>query len=194
MRKERTRERLLEAARRCFAEDGLVQGRTLDIAKAAGVSHGTVFVHFPTRDDLLHEVVSRCVGRAARRLHALSGEVGVREILRAHLDAIGEDEPLHARIVMEAPLLPLRVRDSLMGIHSAIGHHLGRAVQREIEAGRLRPTPLPFLFNCWLGLINHYLINRHLFAPEGSVVERHGEQLVAEYMRLLSTDDTSTEP
>ena len=46
--KQRTRERLLDVAATLFAERGLAATTTLEVARAAGVSHGTVFVHFPT--------------------------------------------------------------------------------------------------------------------------------------------------
>jgi AcrR family transcriptional regulator len=186
-RKRQTRRRLLKAAARVFAGRGIVAARTVDVAEAAGVSHGTVFVHFPTRDELVSEVVAGCVGRAARRIHEASGDgLEVREVLEAHLAAIGEDEALYARLVMEAPLLPEGARHTLLGVQSAISHHLGKAVRREIDAGRLREVPLPFLFNTWLGLVNHYLANRDLFAPGGSVVERHGEWLVSHFLGLLT--------
>lgn len=56
-RGRRTRERLVVAARTVFEERGFDATRMSDIAQAAGVSHGTVYTWFPTKEDVLHGVV-----------------------------------------------------------------------------------------------------------------------------------------
>lgn len=56
-RGRRTRERLVAAARAVFEERGFDATRMGDIALAAGVSHGTVYTWFPTKEDVLQGVV-----------------------------------------------------------------------------------------------------------------------------------------
>lgn len=56
-RGRRTRERLVVAARQVFEEKGFDATRMGDIAVAAGVSHGTVYTWFPTKEDALHATV-----------------------------------------------------------------------------------------------------------------------------------------
>ena len=46
-----TDEQILDAARDAFLAEGF-QASTIDIAQRAGVSHGTLFKRFPTKDDL----------------------------------------------------------------------------------------------------------------------------------------------
>ena len=52
---ERNRERVLSAARKVFAEQGL-EASTNEIARRAGVGVATLFRRFPTRDDLVGAV------------------------------------------------------------------------------------------------------------------------------------------
>jgi AcrR family transcriptional regulator len=52
--REHTRLRLLEAARAAFEERGFDGTHLRDVARAAGVASGTVFVHFADKRDLLH--------------------------------------------------------------------------------------------------------------------------------------------
>lgn len=62
-RGRRTRERLVSAARVVFEERGFDATRMGDIAQAAGVSHGTVYTWFPTKEDVLHGVVDSVTER-----------------------------------------------------------------------------------------------------------------------------------
>ena len=62
----RNRERVLEVASAAFAKDG-PQASLEKIAKTAGVGIGTLYRHFPTRDDLVeavyrHDVEVLCAG------------------------------------------------------------------------------------------------------------------------------------
>jgi AcrR family transcriptional regulator len=52
----RNREAVLSAASRLFAEEG-VEAQMPDVAKLAGVGVGTVYRHFPTKDDLVAAMV-----------------------------------------------------------------------------------------------------------------------------------------
>lgn len=54
-----TRERLLDATAASLCEVGLAGASTAAIAARAGVSHGAVFKHFPTKTELLAHAVER---------------------------------------------------------------------------------------------------------------------------------------
>lgn len=61
------RPRILSAARAALAESGFRALRTDDVARAAGVSKGALFLDFPTRDALLVAVVSEILGASRDR-------------------------------------------------------------------------------------------------------------------------------
>lgn len=50
------REKILETAMRLFIENGIQGTATALIAKEAGVATGTLFHHFPTKEDLVHDL------------------------------------------------------------------------------------------------------------------------------------------
>ena len=185
-RKQRTRSQLIETALDLMAELGINATRTVDVAERAGVAHGTVFLHFPTREDLVVAVVDSHVERVAARLHELAGDgVTVEDVLSAHLAGLGEHEAFYSRLVMEGPSLPPLARATLLGIQSAISAHLAQAAEKAMAAGEIREMPVYLLFNTWLGLVHHYLGNRELFAPGESVLDRWGPTLLDHYLGLL---------
>jgi AcrR family transcriptional regulator len=60
-RGRRTRDALLAAAREMFELKGFTATRMSDIARAAGVSHGTTYVYFADKDSALRELVGAIV-------------------------------------------------------------------------------------------------------------------------------------
>jgi AcrR family transcriptional regulator len=185
--KNQTRKLLIEVAFNRFATEGLTATRTIDIASAAGVSHGTVFAHFPTRDDLLIAVIEEFGSRVAGRIHQLAtGGGSVREVFQAHINGLMEVEPFYTRLVTEGSLLPPSAQNALVVIQSAISIHLSQAAEQEILAGKIRNIHLHLLFNTWIGLIHYYLANGNLFAPGESVLKRYGPELLEHYLNLLN--------
>ena len=67
--KQATRRTLVSKALRLCARHGFGPIRTADVARAAGLSHGAVFVHFPTRESLLDEVLSTFARTLTDALH-----------------------------------------------------------------------------------------------------------------------------
>jgi len=188
--KARTRDSLVSAAADLFARSGLRDARTEDIARAARVSHGTVFVHFPTKADLIEETIGRFAHALTGRLDTLLRQsAGMSEILSAHLAAIGEVEALYRRILIDLPGQPAAVRAHWVTIQSAISKYfaIGLAAHPD-PASRLDPA---LTFNTWLALVHHYLSNRDLFAPEGSVIERHGPALAGHFLNLIENREHS---
>lgn len=61
-RGRRTRDALVSSARRVFETRGYAAARISDVARDAGVSHGTVYTWFPGKDELLREVTHAIVG------------------------------------------------------------------------------------------------------------------------------------
>lgn len=73
-RKAATRQALLEAGRRFVESRGSEAAQVGDIARAAGVAHGTFYVHFTSKDDLLDELWRDLDTSLARELEPLFAE------------------------------------------------------------------------------------------------------------------------
>lgn len=66
-RKEETREKLLAAAAACFAKKGYSGCSVSDIVAQAGVSQGTLYVHFKNKEDLFISMIAEEHGRGAEK-------------------------------------------------------------------------------------------------------------------------------
>jgi len=80
----RNRERILEVAKEAFTRYG-AQASLDDMARQAGVGAGTLYRHFPTREELLKEVYRSEMEKLAETEHRLAATLPPAEALRAWL-------------------------------------------------------------------------------------------------------------
>src|SRR5687768_16250058 len=86
-----TRQRILDVARRQFAQQGFEETTTLDIASAAEIAVGTLFNYFPTKESIVQFLVTDACARAADEFR-----VGVSRAPspESTSDLVQADEPL----------------------------------------------------------------------------------------------------
>ena len=143
--KQRTRERVLSAARQLFSERGYEGATIRDIAQAAGMSTGAVFASFADKSELFdeittadYEVICAQMGEAARAAatldEALLGIFGVA--YRFHLEQL---PLLRASIAVSwtrSDAAERRNRADIKHIFRLIADVVQRAVDRgELKSG-----------------------------------------------------------
>jgi AcrR family transcriptional regulator len=84
-----TRERILDAAEDVLRRFGPGKATVIDVARALGVSHGSVYRHFSSKAALRDAVLERWLGRVSTPLAAIVEEKGpAAQRLRRWLDAL----------------------------------------------------------------------------------------------------------
>lgn len=84
-RGRRTQERIEQVALALFAEKGVDRTTIGDIARAAGIAEGTIYRHYPGKEELIWQLFSRNYLRLATELDALQA---ARPDLRSKLQAM----------------------------------------------------------------------------------------------------------
>lgn len=165
-----TDEQIVAAAREAFLEQGF-SATTAEIARRAGVSEGTLFKRFPTKEDMFEEVVGLRDYAAWRDdLPALVGSGDVRRNLERtalrFLDAAG-------RVV---PNLMLIFSRGHAPAHNPMLERLGNPVRQDADAlaaylraevalGRVRPVDADVTALTLVGTLTHY-VHRELMTLE----------------------------
>jgi AcrR family transcriptional regulator len=150
----RNRERILEVAKEAFARDG-ANASLDDIAKQVGVGPGTLYRHFPTREDLLREVYRTELEKLAEAEQKLSQTMAPADALRTWLllfvDAIAAKQLI-------APALNTLLGDPKKVFEASYAkmHQAIRAlVKRGIESGDIRRDLDPMdLLRALIGVSN----------------------------------------
>jgi TetR/AcrR family transcriptional regulator, fatty acid metabolism regulator protein len=93
------RDAILRAAIDVFAGRGFFNAQVADVARAAGVAAGTVYLYFPSKDDLLASIFERTMREAIAEGRAAVAPVRdpveqLRTVARVHLDRMGRDRNL----------------------------------------------------------------------------------------------------
>lgn len=139
-RGRRTRDALLVAARRVFEQRGYNATRMGDIAEAAGVSHGTVYTWFATKDRLLRGVVDAVVEELYESLRAPDSTDPVERIDRAnrrYLDAYRANARLIG-VIEEAATTDEEFRALLADIRRTHVDRVAATIRRLAEDGAAR--------------------------------------------------------
>ncbi|HEV2764800.1 MAG TPA: TetR/AcrR family transcriptional regulator, partial [Pyrinomonadaceae bacterium] len=115
------REAILRAATSVFARNGYFNSKVADIARAAGVADGTVYLYFKSKEEILHSVFERNTSEAIAEGREELAKIQdprdkLRRIARHHLERLGADRDLAVVFQVE-----LRSSTKFMEAFSATG-------------------------------------------------------------------------
>jgi TetR/AcrR family transcriptional regulator, fatty acid metabolism regulator protein len=172
-------ERILRAATKVFATRGFFGAQVADVARAADVAAGTVYLYFKSKDDLLIAIFERTMSEAiAEGRAALAGIAEpldrLREIARLHLERLGRDR--HLAVVFQ---VELRQSTKFMERFSAtqLREYLGiirDTIADGQAAGVIRPSINPtlaakMLFGALDEMATNWMLSRRRYALASAV-------------------------
>ena len=145
--RETRRQQILDAALRCFSRDGFHNTTTADIVREAGLSQGTLYLYFASKEDIVVALADdRHQGEAY--VHALAqSEQDPLQGLKLLVDLYGrsltdpaEAEQRRVRIQRWAeaqrnPVIYESVTTGMLAVRQAIA----RLIERGQKSGQLRP-------------------------------------------------------
>jgi len=146
--REETRRKVYEAALEVFRRDGVEGARIDDITQLAGVSRGTFYFHFPSKDDVLADLMRSSQLQVVAQLVDVDPDSEITEVLQQVATTIADhwrDDPqLLAEIGMVALRQTAQNLPDLGEVHPVRGAlipWLQRAAERG-EIGALMPPDL----------------------------------------------------
>lgn len=156
------RERLLQAALRLFAANGIQNTSTAEIAAEAKVASGTLFLYFPTKQHLVNELVILVSKQEAERINSLlNPSMSMRDTFLTIWDG-------SIRWLLEHPEVfqySQQVRHSGLVSQAATlesGKYFSfyyETIQRGNQEGSIKPYPIDliggFLYQDIVAVVNH---------------------------------------
>ena len=150
-RKEARPQELLDAALELFGEKGFAATRTDDVAERAGVSKGTLYLYYPSKEELLKAVISQRLSSeiAAGAAQAESFEGSTAELLTQVLTAWWQgvfDSPTSAVfkiVITEVRNFPDIGEFYEREVAQPGKQLIGRMIERGIARGEFRAVDVP---------------------------------------------------
>lgn len=145
-RKAARPQELLEAALDLFVAHGLAATRAEDVARAAGVSKGTLYLYYPSKDELFKAVVRANLtqviavgGEMADQFEGPTSDL-LHALARTWWAQVGESKAagLIRLIISEAPKFPDLAQFYMNEVVAPTHALLARVIERGIQRGEFR--------------------------------------------------------
>ena len=149
--KETRRQQILDAALRCFSRDGFHGTTTADIVRESGVSQGTLYLYFATKEDIVVALADdRHQGEAFLSALAQSEPdpvQGLMLMIELYGKSLPDQQRLDQRRVgiqgwAEALRNP-RIHASVVEGLSPVREALARLIEKGQQTGQIRPDAHP---------------------------------------------------
>lgn len=172
-RKEARPGELLDAALRLFVEKGFAATRVEEVAALAGVSKGTLFLYFPSKEELFKAVVrENLAGRFPEwneELDHFEGDSAelVRYCLHTWWERVGMTPAsgITKLVMSEAGMFP-EIAAFYQKEVIEPGHELIRRIlQRGIDRGEFRPLSMDYAIYSLIAPMIFVLMWKHSMAP-----------------------------
>jgi AcrR family transcriptional regulator len=168
-RKEARPQELLDAALDLFVEKGYAATRSEEVALRAGVSKGTLYLYYPSKEELLKEVVrTNVVNQIAegadivREFEGPTSELLAR-VLRLWWERVGETRAsgILKLMMSEARNFPEIAQFYVDEVIRPSDAMLGRLVQRGIDRGEFRAVVVPDVVHALVTPLLFLVMNKH---------------------------------
>ena len=142
------RANFLSSALKLFVANGVQNTSTAEIAKAAGTAAGTLFLYFPTKQDLIHELVLK-IGK--EQSESINGLLQPSLSARETFSVIWNGSVRWFMDHMDAYLFIQQIRDSGMIAAEVVqesnkffGYYY-LAIQKGLQEGSIKPYPIELI-------------------------------------------------
>ncbi|MBS1794937.1 MAG: TetR/AcrR family transcriptional regulator [Acidobacteria bacterium] len=174
-RKEARPDEIRKAALDCFAESGFAATRLDEIARRAGVTKGTLYLYFQSKEEIFKSVVREEVVRNIARVEAIAadGEHSSAEILRemfsfwARIFLKTRVGAVPKLILAEGGNFPEISRFYLEEVIERGFRLIGGVLRRGIERGEFRAVNVDDAVKCIIAPAIFSILWKHSLEPHG---------------------------
>ncbi len=149
---EKTRQAILDAAEEVLGRQGVHRANIADITRRAGVAHGTFYIHFESKADLIEGFVKFINRNLRRELQSYVCQTeDRREAERVGMLAFFRFIRKHRAIYRVVPEFELIGREVGLWYYKKLAQGYVKGIERGIEKGEIRELPSIFLARALMG-------------------------------------------
>jgi AcrR family transcriptional regulator len=171
---QRTLAKLLEAGLQAFGERGYHAARVDDVVRLADTSHGTFYLYFANKEDLLHALARECavdMQRLADELGAVTPDAAGRAELRRWVEGFYRTYTRYGAVIRVwtegqtvGTDLTSMGKDAFASLASTLGSHLP-------DRGAARPDLTPVLLIALVERFTYFVSSRRRPVDEDRLLD-----------------------
>jgi AcrR family transcriptional regulator len=182
---EATRQALIEAACRLFTRDGYAATSIRTIAAEAGITGGSVYNHFASKEDIFTAVILAYhpIMRVLPNLSHVQGESSealIRHAAYAVVETMEKDPALFTLIAIE--IIELKGQH-LPILVSSMMPHIQEFVGRVYADGRIRAKEPMSFFSAFVGMLMGYALMRYM--SQGVEILKNASPSLDEHLEIF---------
>ncbi len=186
-------EEILDAAFAVFGESGFARAKIDDVARLAGVSKGTVYLYFDSKEALFREMVrAKIVASLAEaetqvRTHEGPARALLTDLVRRMYARIRCDRMMRISRIVQGELahFPELARFYFEEVILRARRLIGQVLERGVATGEFRPSPNGFAARGLCSMLVHTAQVQHFFHsydPQALTDEQAVEGLIDMYL------------
>jgi AcrR family transcriptional regulator len=165
------REQILDAAVSVFGKKGFEGANVEDIAQAVGISKGTVYLYFKSKEDIFKAILGeRSMLSKLADLTAVpsaSLEETLTQLGKDYLQYMKEELPLVRLVLTDAQRFPTHAEQAYKGIVLKANKMLAKFLDEQAQAGKIRASENTFLAaRAFMGLLIMYVFTQQLLGGQ----------------------------
>lgn len=187
-RREERRRAILAAAVEVFAEKGFAAARTREIAGAAGLAEGTIYLYFEGKDDLLltafREAVSDFVAMAGQQLGSTASFAErLERLVSMQLSRIEAEPDLATVLLLEARQSTRFYGEPVRNVLRSYAHAIERLIESGLRDKEVRPdVDVPMARRMLIGLLEEVEL-AWLLGPRDWPLEPQAASIAETFLR-----------
>jgi AcrR family transcriptional regulator len=170
-RKETRPQELLDAALSLFIEKGFAATRSEEVARRAGVSKGTLYLYYPSKDELFKAVVrhnlSSLIAEGQEKVAGFQGSTSdlLSVLMTIWWERVGNTPAagIHKVVLAEVGNFPWLAQFYTDEVIMPADRLFSTTVQRGIDSGEFRPLPVHDVAHALMAPMIFHALHKHSF-------------------------------
>jgi len=170
---EGKRRRILDAALKVFARDGYYNAKVSEIAKLAGVAHGTIYLYFKNKEDLLISIFKELMGDLLEHVKAEVEKIDspkekLRKLIELQMELAQEYRELSELMLIELRQSSKLLKSDAIDMIEEYIRFIEGILRHGMERGEFRedldPTAVAtIIYSSFEGMITRWLLEGDAF-------------------------------
>ena len=171
---ETRRNQIIDAAIEVFGHKGLDVATVDEIAQAAGISKGTIYLYFKSKDEIFDAILAERSlmpqmvdliesPKISMESDEFTLEIFLEKMGEGFLSAMENISPLFRLVIADAYKFPVQAEHVYNNLILKFNQAFAELLTAQVEAGKIKPLDSPLITaRCFIGMLIIYVLSQEM--------------------------------